>query len=139
MTIPDPEQNKKRTHIFMLLMLAEADNVDHDLELIFISKVASRLGITDEEVAYLDQNPQSITFTIPKREHKRMEILYDLLFLMKFDQHVDQSEIELIHRLAFRMGFRPTMTQEMIEVMKQHIGKLVPKNSLLDIVKKYMN
>ena len=68
-----------------------------------------------------------------------MEILYDLLFLMKFDQDVDQSEIDLVHRLAFRMGFRPTMTQEMIEVMKQHIGRNVPKDSMLNIIRKYMN
>lgn len=123
----------------MLLMLAEADDHDHDLELIFINTVASRLGVTEEEVAHIDKNPQTVTFIIPKREHERMEILYDLLFLMKFDQHVDEEEIELIHRLAFRMGFRPTMTQEMIEVMKQHIGQLVPKESLLTIIRKYMN
>lgn len=123
----------------MLLMLAEADDHDHDLELIFINKVASRLGVTEEEVSHMDKNPQTVTFIIPKREHERMEILYDLLFLMKFDQHVDVEEIELIHRLAFRMGFRPTMTQEMIEVMKQHIGQLVPKESLLTIIRKYMN
>lgn len=123
----------------MLLMLAEADDHDHNLELIFINKVASRLGVTEEEVSHIDKNPQTVTFIIPKREHERMEILYDLLFLMKFDQHVDVEEIELIHRLAFRMGFRPTMTQEMIEVMKQHIGQLVPKESLLTIIRKYMN
>lgn len=123
----------------MLLMLAEADDHDHELELIFISKVASRLGVSDEEVAHIDKNPQTVTFIIPQKEHERMEILYDLLFLMKFDQHVDEEEIDLIHRLAFRMGFRPTMTQEMIEVMKQHIGQLVPQQSLLNIIRKYMN
>ena len=31
------------------------------------------------------------------------------------------------------------MTQEMIEVMKQHIGRNVPKDSLLNIIRKYMN
>lgn len=135
----DRELSKKKTHLLMLLMLAEADDHDHDLELIFISKVASRLGLSDEEVTRIDKNPQTVTFIIPKREHERMEILYDLLFLMKFDQHVDDEEIDLLHRLAFRMGFRPTMTQEMIEVMKQHVGKLVPKESLLSIIRKYMN
>lgn len=135
----DRELNKKKTHLLMLLMLAEADDHDHELELVFINKVASRLGVSDEEVTRIDKNPQTVTFIIPKMEHERMEILYDLLFLMKFDQHVDDDEIDLIHRLAFRMGFRPTMTQEMIEVMKQYIGELVPKDSLLSIIKKYMN
>ena len=70
--------------LLMLLMLVEADNHDHELELIFISKIARRLGVSDEEVARIYKNPQTITSIIPKAEHKRMEILYDLLFLMKF-------------------------------------------------------
>lgn len=135
----DRELYKRKSHLFMLLMLAEVDNDNNPLESIFINKVAERLGMTSEDVHEIDKNPQDLTLIIPKTEQARMEILYDLLFLMKFDQNVDQSEIDLIHRLAFRMGFPPTMTQEMIEVMKQHIGKIVPKNALLNIIRKYMN
>ena len=139
MTAEERELNKKKTHLLMLLMMAEADDNDHLLEMIFISQVAARLGLDPEDVEEIDQNPQDITFVISKSESERMEILYDLLFLMKFDREVDDDEVELIHRLAFRMGFRPTMTQEMVEVMRQHIGQLVPQDALLDIVRKYMN
>ena len=139
MTAEERELNKKKTHLLMLLMMAEADDDDHLLEMIFISQVAARLGLDPEDVEEIDQNPQDITFVISKSESERMEILYDLLFLMKFDREVDDDEVELIHRLAFRMGFRPTMTQEMVEVMRQHIGQLVPQDALLDIVRKYMN
>lgn len=139
MNTEDRELHKRKSHLFMLLMLAEADNEDSPLEVLFINKVAERLGMTPEDVQEIDKNPENLTLVIPKTEHARMEILYDLLFLMKFDQDVDQSEIDLVHRLAFRMGFRPTMTQEMIDVMKQHIGRNVPKDSLLNIIRKYMN
>ena len=139
MTAEERELNKKKTHLLMLLMMAEADDNDHLLEMIFISQVAARLGLDPEDVEEIDQNPQDITFVISKSESERMEILYDLLFLMKFDREVDDDEVELIHRLGFRMGFRPTMTQEMVEVMRQHIGQLVPQDALLDIVRKYMN
>jgi len=107
MNTEDRELNKRKSHLFMLLMLAEEDNEDSPLEALFINMVAERLEMTPEDVQEIDKNPQDLTLVIPKTEHARMEILYDLLFLMKFDQDVDQSEIDLIHRLALRMGFAP--------------------------------
>ena len=131
--------NKKQSHLLMLYMLAESDGNQNKQEDRFILQVGKRLGLEKEAIVAIDKNPQDLTFILPKTDKERNEILYDLLFLMKFDGVVDQNEIQLIHELAFRMGFRPTMTQEMIEVMKVHIGKPVPKNILLDIIKKHLN
>ena len=139
MDTDDSALHKKKTHLFMLLMLAEADNTEHPLERLYINKVAERLGMTTEDVEEIDRKPQDLTLIIPKRESARMEILYDLLFLMKFDQNVDQAEIDLVQELALALGFMPLMTQEMIELMKQHVGQTVPKDSLLNIIRKYMN
>ena len=123
----------------MLFMLAEADGDQHEYEDVYINRVGMRLGFTNEEIREIDQSPQKMTFSIPKEEHERMIILYDLLFLMKFDDVVDQSEIDLIHRLGFRMGFRPTMTKEMIGLVSQYLGRPVPKEALLNVVRKYLN
>lgn len=139
MTIQERELQKKKTHILMLFMLAEADNEQHEYEEMFINSIGVRLGFTEAEVKDIDKNPHEITFIIPKAEGERMVILYDLLFLMKFDNKVDQSEIDLIHRLGFRMGFRNAMLQEMIEKVSEYIGQPVPKGALLEIVKKYLN
>jgi hypothetical protein len=139
MTTQERELQKKKTHILMLFMLAEADNEQHEYEEMFINSIGARLGFTEAEVRDIDKNPQEITFIIPKAEHERMVILYDLLFLMKFDGIVDQTEIDLINRLSFRMGFRNTMVNEMINKVSEYIGQVVPKGALLSIVKKYMN
>lgn len=139
MNSSDRALHKKQSHLLMLYMLAESDGNQNKQEDRFILQVGKRLGLEKEAIVAIDKNPQDLTFILPKTDEERNAVLYDLLFLMKFDGVVDQKEIELIHELAFRMGFRPTMTQEMIEVMKVHIGKPVPKNTLLDVIIKHLN
>jgi spore coat protein CotH len=139
MNFSDTELHKRQSHLLMLFMLAEAGGDQNEQEGAFILQVGERLGLKKKVIIAIDKKPQNLTFILPKTDKERNAILYDLLFLMKFDRVVDQNEIQLIHEVAFRMGFRPTMTQEMIEVMKVHIGKAVPKNALLDIIKKHLN
>ena len=139
MNSQDTTLNKKKSHLLMLLMLAEADNNQDALEDEFILQVGKRLGFDKVAIDHIDKHPEDMAFVIPKTDIERNTILSDLLFLMKFDGKVDNTEINLLHELAFRMGFRPTMTQEMIEIMKAHIGKTVPKNALLVVIKKQLN
>jgi uncharacterized tellurite resistance protein B-like protein len=131
--------NQKQTHILTLLMLAEADNNDHQNEIRFIKHVAGRIGLSEQDVDDIDKHPERLTFSLPVTEQDRMTILYDLLFLMKIDGSVVETEKELVQELGKRLGFRMDMIEEFIEVMMRYIGQAIPPNVLLDIIKKYMN
>lgn len=129
----------KETYIAVLLMLAEADNREHLNEIRFINHVASRLGLTEQDVQRIDQHPEELHFVLPKDEQTRMNLLYHLLFLMKIDGRVGEKEKTLCHEIGLRLGFNYKMVDELISVMDQHIGKTITQNVLLDIIKKYMN
>ena len=131
--------NQKQTHILTLLMLAEADNSDHENEVRFINNVAGRIGLSESDVKEIDQHPERLTFSLPESEVDRMTVLYDLMFLMKIDGSVVEEERELIRELGLRLGFRIDMVEEFILTMAKYIGVAVPPNELLDIIKKYMN
>ncbi|MEN8251545.1 MAG: hypothetical protein ABFS32_21655 [Bacteroidota bacterium] len=131
--------DQKQTHILTLLMLAEVDGRDHENERLFINSVARRLGMTEADVEDIDKHPERLTFSLPTSEVDRMTVLYDLLFLMKIDGDVAEEEVELVRELGMRLGFRIGMINEFIQVMADSIGKEVPANALLDIVRKYMN
>lgn len=131
--------DQKQTHILTLLMLAEVDGRDHENERLFINSVARRLGMTEADVEDIDKHPERLTFSLPTSEVDRMTVLYDLLFLMKIDGEVAEEEVELVRELGMRLGFRIGMINEFIQVMADSIGKEVPANALLDIVRKYMN
>ena len=131
--------DQKQTHILTLLMLAEADDSDHQNEIRFIKHVAGRIGLSDQDVDDIDKHPERLTFSLPVTEQDRMTVLYDLLFLMKIDGSVVEAEKELVQELGKRLGFRMDMIEEFIEVMMGYIGQVIPPNVLLDIIKKYMN
>lgn len=131
--------DQKQTHILTLLMLAEADDFDHQNEVRFINHVAGRIGLSEQDVKDIDQHPERLTFSIPEDEQDRMTILYDLLFLMKIDGSVVQEEKDMVHRLGRLLGFRTDMVEEFIDIMSQYVGQVVPQDALLNIIKKYMN
>ena len=131
--------NQKQTHILTLLMLAEADGRDHENERRFINNVAKRLGMTEVDVEEIDKHPERLTFSLPNSEMDRMTVLYDLLFLMKIDGEVAEEEVELVRELGTRLGFRIGMVNEFIQTITEYVGREVPDNALLDIIRKYMN
>lgn len=131
--------NQKQTHILTLLMLAESDDKDHINEFRFINNVARRLGLSELDVEQIDQHPERLTFSLPQTEQDRMTMLFDLLFLMKIDGVVAEEEKEMVLELGVRLGFRILMVEEFIRTISEHVGKDVPENALLDIIRKYMN
>ena len=104
-----------------------------------MAHIAVRLGLTEQDLAHIDQHPASLSFEFPKGEQERMNLLYHLLFLMKIDGRVGPKEKALCHELGTRLGFNYLMVDDLITVMAEHEGKAVPDNLLLDIIKKYMN
>ena len=131
--------DQKQTHILTLLMLAEADDRDHVNEIRFINNVAGRIGLSKLDVQEIDKHPERLTFSLPESEEDRMTVLYDLLFLMKIDGDVAEEEKELVRELGVRLGFRISMVEEFIQTMAKYVGRQVPANALLDIIRKYMN
>ncbi|MGI9543536.1 MAG: hypothetical protein ACR2MX_09770 [Cyclobacteriaceae bacterium] len=133
------EEDLKRSHIAVLLMLAEADDRDHLNEDRFINYVASKLGLSESDVVEIDRHPENWVFEFPKSEKDRMNILYHMLFLMKIDGAVANEEKTLCHELGLRLGFNQMMVNELIIVMDRYAGRTIPEDTLLNIIKKYMN
>ncbi len=50
--------NKKKSHLLMLLMLAEADNNQNELEDEFILQVGKRLGFDKAAIEHIDKHPE---------------------------------------------------------------------------------
>lgn len=131
--------DRKKTHILVLLMLAEIDNVEHIFERKFINQVAGRLGLSIEDVDEVDKHPYKLTLELPVTPEERMTMMYDLLWLMKIDGNVVEEERAFINEIGLRLGFRQDMVGELITIIAQYIGKPVPDNALLDIIRKYSN
>ncbi len=129
----------RKTTILLLYQQAKEDDFVHPFEMKYIFKVVNELGFDNEVLKEVNQNPLPFEFKLPEEEHSRMQILYHLLFLTKFDQEVSDREVNFLKGLGLRLGLRDDFIQDMTDVMKQHIGQIVPPGALLNVIRKYLN
>jgi hypothetical protein len=76
---------------------------------------------------------------IPEDRSTKESYTAVLLMLAEADNRDHKNEIKFINHVAIRLGFNYQMVDELIDVMRDHIGKIIPQNLLLDIIKRYMN
>ncbi len=136
--IPADEQIRKSI-IYLLLMQAKHDHFIHPNEMRYILKVTNDLGYDQSLLKELEMMGDGFEVKLPKTEPERMQILYHLLFLTKFDQNVSDSEVNFLTNLSLKFAIREDLIRELVEVMRQHIGLIVPPEALLSVIRKYLN
>ena len=129
----------KRAIIALLFQLRDADKIQKDSELGYIFHVAQQLGLTEQDVFEIDDHRNEYPLRPPAEEKDRIMILYYFLFFMKSDGHIDPAEEKLIKEFGFRLGFRPALTDDLIQVLKNHIDKAVPPEKLIERIRAYLN
>lgn len=130
---------KRKSHLLTVMMMIEADNSEHKFESNLAYNIGKRLGFTPEEVDELKNNPTNVSYDFPKTEVARMTILYDVFFIMKIDGNINQEEQKLFISLGRLLGFNDMMLDEFLDVAKKYVGQVIPDDTLLNIIKKYMN
>lgn len=121
----DNQHQEKLSLIQDLIALSKADgNVDY-MEENFIKNIASSLGISDEELAELKNNP--IDFNPEDNETARIIQFYRLLLLMGIDQNRTEEEIHCCKQLALNMGLNPVAVNKTIaQILDSETGMLPP-------------
>lgn len=135
----EDRQSYKQAIIALLLKLAESDGEWDSRELKFIRDIGYKMGLETHEVAEINADLENFKLKPPKSENERMEIMYYLLFFMKVDGKVTRPEEEMVKEVGLRLGIRPELTEELIDIIKDHIGKEVPVDRMLSLIKKYLN
>jgi uncharacterized tellurite resistance protein B-like protein len=129
----------KKSIIALLLRLQEADADKSLREFAYIDKVAAHLGLNSEDVVAIERDLESYPLKPPSDEKERMTILYYLLFLMDIDGKVSPEEEGLLKEFGLRLGFRTSLTGELIDEIKKHAASKVPPDALLEHIRKYLN
>ena len=136
--IATPE-HAKRAIIALLFQLKDIDYKETTSELGYIFHVAEQLGLTEDEVYEISERRNEYPLTPPSEERERIIILYYFLFFMNSDGHIDKEEERMVREFGFKLGFRPSLTNDLIEVLKANADQAVPPDQLLDKIKAYLN
>ncbi len=110
---PDPS-DKNRSHLKNLMAIAMADGHLAEEERHVLISVAHRMGMSDEEVQFVQENPDSVKFTPPKEYDEKMEQIYDFISLMSVDSDIDPSEIEVCRKLALHLDLAPRIVDDLL-------------------------
>lgn len=123
--------------VTLLYQTLQVDGSISSQEIKFLEYVAHQIGITVEDLNRIVQSDVQISF--PSMEQERIQILYYLLFAISSDREITDEEKVYVKKLSLRMGFRPSMVGNMIEVMEKYNGKRIPDDALVNEIKPYLN
>ena len=128
------EQARHKGHFRNLVMLARVDgNVSH-AEHQLLKRIATKLSLTDEQVAEIFDHPENYPFIPPVTREERYERFIQLIQLMGADGNMDASEAKLVRRLGVELGFTPERIDEKFPIILEHLRKGMNREEVLRIV-----
>ena len=129
----------KKSMLALFVSMSKSDNdIDNDEE-IFIEEMREKLGVSEDELKYIWENGADYPLNPPKSEKHRMTIMYQLLYLMVIDGIVTDEEKKFLYEVGLKLAIKPALTNDLVNTMKEHIGKELPDGLLNSIIAKYLN
>lgn len=120
-----------------LISLSKADGRVDEIELGFIKAVANRMGINDNELAELINNP--VPFDPPTKDGDRILQFHRLVLLMNVDRQITDPEMEHLRIAGIKLGLNPLSTDEVLRRMFEYPNNVIPPEELIKIFLKHHN
>lgn len=119
-----------RNHFIALYSMALADARIDFRELKELYKIAERKGVDQKQIEEWLLTPCESKSYVPDSSEKKMEFLYDLARVIVADNHVDDSEIEVLKKYCVRFGYEYEIIPETIEFLIQNAKDDIPLDHL---------
>ncbi len=111
----------RRSHIKNLISIALADGHLSEDEWELLVYLASRLGMEEEEIDAIRENPETINFVMPKTHEQRVQQIEDLVLLMSIDRDINPNEVELCKKISLKLDVLPQIVDDIIT--RRHSGE----------------
>ena len=110
---PDKE-GLRRSHVKNLVSIALADGHLSEDEWELLVYLASRLGMEEEEINAIRENPEAVKFVMPKTHDQRVQQIEDLVLLMTIDHDINPNEVELCKKISLKLDVLPQIVDDII-------------------------
>ncbi len=105
----------------------------------FLNKIADSLGLSQVELDEVIDFAENTEAPIPKDEGGRVGYIYHLLFLLRTHGEIDEERKELCRRMGFQLCLNSLMVNELIDMINQSKAQEIPKELMLNAVKRHYN
>lgn len=114
-------QRRNISHFANIVRIAKSDNEISSEEIVFLAKVSKKYNITDEEFKEILKSPESIPTIAHLDCIERIERLYELIIMVKADDHIEKEEVLMLRRITAGLAF-PINRVEMIVEHSLELG-----------------
>lgn len=122
----------------ILVHLSMADKFVAEEESMLIHKIGERIGLTDDKVELIMDNPKPIPNLRDLPSDEKFEYLFNVIQLMKVDGKIHQSEIEFCERLAIALGYKPGVVGDLSAYIYSDPSIISDHNLLRSIADKHL-
>ena len=127
-----------KEQINILVHLSMADNHLAEEESKMIHKVGERNGLTKKEIDQIIDNPKPIPALADLPPDKKFDYLYSVIFLMKVDGKIFQSEIKFCEKVASAMGYKPSVVADLSGHIYSDDTIEIDRQALLDVANQHL-
>lgn len=135
----DPEYQEKLSHLNELIKLSHIDGKASQVEISFISSVAERLGVHQEDLNKILKGELDVSFSAPKSQKEVIEHFHRIVILMGIDKMIFKEEIDFCIHLGVKMGLNYHAILEVLRKTIKNPAYFVHKDEMEEIFKKYSN
>jgi len=132
MTLFESRQTKEhKSHLKNLIALccADGDVNPHEVDLIMAIGL-KRLKMSKKEIEKVLKKPSKVKFTPPKDNDERFHQLWEMIVLMFADGKITQDEMDFCITMATKLGFRPTIVDQLVREIIDGIKKGLQKEKV---------
>ena len=126
-------KKKKRAkgHLKNLLAVAASDGAFDDMEVDYLLSMAQRYNISEEELKFIKDNPDTFEYEPPINDRERFDHLHHLVSMMLIDGEVHEKEKLLCKRFAETLGLREEFVDDFIEVINNDPEREIPTEMII--------
>ncbi len=128
-----------KEQINILVHLSVADGHLAEEENKMIHKVGERNGLTATEIAEIIKNPKAIPVLREINPDEKFEYLYNVIYLMKVDGKIFQSEIKFCEKVAIAMGYKPSVVSDLSGHIFSDETLVEKRDQLIEIANKHLS
>ena len=120
-----------------LIQLAKVDNQLDEQEQGFIKVIAEGLGVNDDELQNLYENP--VAFDPGTTDGERILQFHRLVLLMNVDRTITDAEMSNVKTAGIKLGLNSMATNEVLQRMYDYPNNVIPPAELIAIFVKHHN
>lgn len=125
------EQSADKGHFNNLVMLARVDGKVDETEINLLTRIASRLSLTSEQVKEIIEHPDQYPMLPPVTKEDRYERFIQFAQMMLIDGEIDPNERKLVEKYSTALGMEDENIHDTFDKVVNQIRAGKSKDEIL--------